>query len=111
MSVLLLAAGAAHAAEKAKRKAVPGPKPSFDLSMQVVIVRSSAKGCEPMCTEWIMAEGMITAETPKALQQALSQGPKGPSSLETHATFSSADFSIRPTRSLTMRLRSKSLGV
>ena len=74
MSVLLLAAGAAHAAEKAKRKAVPGPKPSFDLSMQVVIVRSSAKGCEPMCTEWIMAEGMITAETPKALQQALSQG-------------------------------------
>lgn len=73
MSVLLLAAGAAHAAEKAKRKAVPGPRPSFDQPMQVVIVRSSEKGCEPTCPEWIMAEGMITAETLKAFQQTLVQ--------------------------------------
>ncbi len=73
MSVLLLASGSALGAEKAKRKVVPGPKPSFDLPMQVVIVRSSEKGCEPTCPEWIMAEGMITAETPKAFQQTLVQ--------------------------------------
>lgn len=54
---LLLGASAAQAvAEK--------PKPSSELPMKVVIVRSSEPACEPICPEWIMAEGMITSETP-----------------------------------------------
>lgn len=44
-------------------------KPAFDQPMQVVIVRSSEKGCETSCPEWIMAEGMITGETPKLIAE------------------------------------------
>jgi hypothetical protein len=39
-------------------------------SMAVVVVRSSEEGCEPLCPEWIAADGRITAATPQAFRAA-----------------------------------------
>jgi hypothetical protein len=39
--------------------------------MQFVLVRGSSPLCEPDCPEWISAEGLITARTPKKLSQLL----------------------------------------
>ena len=36
--------------------------------MHVVIVRSTENGCEPLCTEWIAAQGEITSETDDAFR-------------------------------------------
>lgn len=38
--------------------------------MRFVIVRST-RDCEPLCPEWISAQGRITAETPKRLEKLL----------------------------------------
>ncbi len=64
LSLLLAAALPARAAT------APKPQDSWDVPMKIVIVRSSEKGCEPTCPEWIMAEGRIEKETPGLLLQA-----------------------------------------
>ena len=60
-----------------KKKAAPKqpepPKEAWQLPMKVVIVRSSEAGCEPVCPEWIMAEGEITTATPGVFRKALKQ--------------------------------------
>ncbi|WP_152980055.1 hypothetical protein [Mesorhizobium sp. 1M-11] len=40
-------------------------------AMRFAIVRSSESGCEPVCPEWISAEGVIRAETPGLLEKTL----------------------------------------
>jgi len=39
--------------------------------MNVTIVRDAEPGCEPDCTEWISAEGIITPETPQLFEKIL----------------------------------------
>ncbi len=56
MALALLLAGSGARAEK--------PKPSHEQPMKVTVVRSGEQACEPLCPEWIMAEGQITAATP-----------------------------------------------
>ena len=45
----------------------------FDESppMRFVVVRSNEPGCEPVCAEWISAEGTIRAKTPGELKSLL----------------------------------------
>lgn len=42
-----------------------------DRSMQFAVVRGSSSMCEPVCPEWIWAEGEIRADTPKRLKKFL----------------------------------------
>ncbi|RWP80206.1 MAG: hypothetical protein EOR11_29215 [Mesorhizobium sp.] len=59
----LLAAGpAAFAADAA---------PDLGPTMRFGIVRSNAPGCEPICPEWISAEGSIEAGTPALFKRML----------------------------------------
>lgn len=51
-------------------------KPTWQQPMKVVIVRSSEKGCEPVCSEWIMAEGMIVPETVEVFTLAYERAMK-----------------------------------
>ena len=39
--------------------------------MRFVVVRNSEPGCEPVCAEWISAEGAIFAKTPGELKRLL----------------------------------------
>jgi hypothetical protein len=58
----------------AKKKAPPAPpKPIYEAPMRVVIVRSSLTNCEPLCPEWIAAEGEITPSTPQAFRKIFKQ--------------------------------------
>jgi hypothetical protein len=41
--------------------------------MEVVIVRSTKPGCEPLCPEWISAEGTITSATPAKFTKIFKQ--------------------------------------
>lgn len=41
--------------------------------MKVVVVRASSAGCEPLCPQWISAEGDITAGTPARFAKVLKQ--------------------------------------
>jgi hypothetical protein len=51
-----------------RAKVPPPPSPAEEM----VIVRVRATGtCEPLCPEWISAEGVITAETPAAFRAVL----------------------------------------
>ena len=68
---LSLLSATAEAAKK--KKAVAPALPRWEQPMKAVIVRSSEKGCEPTCPEWIMAEGMITAQTPRDIQAILAK--------------------------------------
>ncbi len=45
-------------------------------SMRVVIVRDSAPDCEPLCPQWISAEGEIVAGTPALFKRALKNAGK-----------------------------------
>ncbi|MGX7872678.1 hypothetical protein ACVDG5_007400 [Mesorhizobium sp. ORM6] len=47
------------------------PAPDLGPTMQFGIVRSNAPGCEPICPEWISAEGSIEAGTPARLKRVL----------------------------------------
>lgn len=68
-------------AKKSKKKSAPEkktaapakPKHPMEMPMTVVIVRSSSNFCEPLCPEWIAAEGEITAATPALFRKALKQ--------------------------------------
>ena len=59
-------------------------QPSMEDSppMRFVVVRSNEPGCEPVCAEWISAEGTIRAKTPGELKSLLRTlgGRKLPSS-------------------------------
>jgi hypothetical protein len=58
----------------AKKKAPPPPpKPIYEAPMRVVIVRAALTTCEPLCPEWIAAEGEITAATPQAFRKVFKQ--------------------------------------
>jgi len=54
--------GPAGAAPAAMQDAAP---------MRFVVVRSNDAGCEPVCAEWISAEGAISAKTPGELKNLL----------------------------------------
>lgn len=74
----LASAGLADAAAKKKKtkKAPAAPaisKPIYEAPMRVVIVRSSSPSCEPLCPEWIAAEGEITGATPAAFSKVFKQ--------------------------------------
>ncbi len=58
-------------AEPKKQAAPAKPKQPWELPMTVVIVRSSSPSCEPLCPEWIAAEGEITAATPAQFRKVL----------------------------------------
>lgn len=80
LMVLCLAAagfagGPAEAAKK-KQKEPPKPKEAWQMPMTVTIVRSFAAGCEPLCPEWIAAEGEITMATPARFRKILKQAGK-----------------------------------
>ncbi|MER9307303.1 hypothetical protein [Mesorhizobium sp. M0496] len=45
--------------------------PDLGPTMQFGIVRSNAPGCEPICPEWISAEGSIEAGTPALFKRML----------------------------------------
>ena len=68
-------------AKKSKKKTNPQkktaeparPKHPMEMPMTVVIVRSASDFCEPLCPEWIAAEGEITAATPALFRKVLKQ--------------------------------------
>jgi hypothetical protein len=68
-------------AKKSKKKSAPQkktaepakPKHPMELPMTVVIVRSASDYCEPVCPEWIAAEGEITTATPALFRKVLKQ--------------------------------------
>ena len=68
----VLAAPFADAAKKKQATPKP-PKPIYEAAMTVVIVRSGVGGCEPLCPEWIAAEGEITGATPQAFRKVFKQ--------------------------------------
>lgn len=56
------------------KQAEPGkPKEPWQLPMTVVVVRQIGALCEPLCPEWIAAEGEITAATPALFRKVLKQ--------------------------------------
>jgi hypothetical protein len=72
--VAFMASGSAGVAATKKKPAPKPPKPS----MEVVVVRSTEAGCEPLCMEWISAEGEITSASPGRFRTALKlAGRKG----------------------------------
>lgn len=44
-----------------------------DSSMKFAVIRSAAPGCEPVCPEWISAEGIIDPQSPARLQSVLNR--------------------------------------
>ena len=54
------------AAANKKSAAPTTPKSIYDGPMSVVIVRGWSQTCDPLCPEWISAEGEITGATPAA---------------------------------------------
>ena len=74
--LLLLAASLAMGLSSFHRGGI-GPagaaQPSMEDTppMRFVVVRSSEPGCEPVCAEWISAEGTIRAKTPGELKSLL----------------------------------------
>jgi hypothetical protein len=72
--ILVLACLMPDLALAAKKKSpAPPPKPIYEAPMRVVIVRSSMGNCEPLCPEWIAAEGEITPATPQAFRKVFKQ--------------------------------------
>ncbi len=72
--LFVLMAGCLDVAVAAKRKNPPTvttEKPIYEAPMRVVIVRNSSPQCEPICPEWIAAEGEITDATPAVFRQVL----------------------------------------
>ena len=46
-------------------------RPAEGKPMKVYVVRNNAAGCEPTCTEWIYASGVIEPESPGLFKEAL----------------------------------------
>lgn len=85
-AVLLLATGVAlaqaPAAQQSKApRSVPSKSepaktvqmPASGPPMTVQIVRSAEEGCEPVCGEWISAQGRIDASTPRQFRKVFSR--------------------------------------
>jgi hypothetical protein len=70
LTIALVAVLLAGPVDAAKRKE---ETPTYDLPMRVVIVRDVADGCEPLCPQWISAEGQITAQSPAVFKKALAK--------------------------------------
>ena len=70
---LAVVVGTVGPVEAAKKKETAKPALPHELPMTVVIVRSGEPGCEPICPEWIAAEGEITAASPRLFRKALKQ--------------------------------------
>jgi hypothetical protein len=68
VAVLAVIAGALAAG---LQPAAAGGREPWGQPMTVSIVRSDEKACEPLCPEWIMAEGEITAATPALFAKVL----------------------------------------
>jgi hypothetical protein len=68
----LVGAALVVAGAEAEKKRIATPK-SEDAPMRIVIVRSSAIGCEPNCPEWISAEGRIYASSAGLLKKVLKE--------------------------------------
>lgn len=64
LAVALLLPASAEAA-KSKPRENDGPP------MRFAVVRSASPGCEPLCPEWISAEGTITRSTPAEFKKLL----------------------------------------
>jgi hypothetical protein len=54
----------------------PPSIPAYGSPMTFAIVRSSLAGCEPLCPEWIYADGKITADTPSLFEKVLAKTGK-----------------------------------
>ena len=68
MFAITIALQSAASAQTAKSK--PADNDMGPL-MRFVVVRSSSPGCEPLCPEWISAEGAIVRATPGELKKFL----------------------------------------
>ena len=78
MAALLALGLLAGSIDAAPRKKAP-PKPDLPLAfqpMRVVIVRSTIPACEPLCPQWISAEGQIDARTPALFKKILAKAGK-----------------------------------
>lgn len=73
--MLLVFSGASGGALAGSKKAAPParPKAIYEAPMSVVIVRSADTACEPLCPEWISAEGEITGNTPAQFRRVFKQ--------------------------------------
>jgi hypothetical protein len=65
--VVILPGAQSYAATKKKET------PAYELPMRVVIVRKNIPGCEPLCSQWISAEGQITEKTPAVFRKTLAK--------------------------------------
>lgn len=74
MLLAVLACQGSFAAEAGSKKAAH--KPPADPPMRVVLVRSTEQGCEPICTEWIYAEGKITPASAQEFRRAFKKAGK-----------------------------------
>lgn len=70
-----LLAGSIDAASRKKAPPKPELPPAFQ-PMRVVIVRSMILACEPLCPQWISAEGQIDARTPALFKKVLARAGK-----------------------------------
>ena len=72
---LLAVLSPGNASDAATKKKTTKSKeiPAYELPMRVVIVRSNVPGCEPLCPQWISAEGQITAKTPAVFRKTLAK--------------------------------------
>lgn len=71
LSVFILLAGAGEAATKKKPKK-PEPEQSvYDQPLRVVVVRNIIGKCDPLCPQWISAEGQITSKSAAVFKKAL----------------------------------------
>jgi hypothetical protein len=75
-AAIAIALQAAASVEAATRKMPQPPNPAFELPMRVVIVRNNIGSCEPLCPQWVSAEGRITADTPAVFKKALATAQK-----------------------------------
>jgi len=74
LTVCVLLAGAGEAAtKKTKTKAPESEKSVYEQPLRVVIVRNIIGNCEPLCPQWISAEGQITAKSPAVFKKALAK--------------------------------------
>lgn len=71
LTVCFLLVGAGEAATKKKPKPAETEKSIYDQPLRVVVVRNIIGNCEPLCPQWISAEGQITSKSPGAFKKAL----------------------------------------
>lgn len=72
-AVLAFASLAVSADAATRKKKEKPPESPYELPMRIVVVRNNVPGCEPLCPQWISAEGTITAKTPALFKKALAR--------------------------------------